>query len=158
MTVELGGQFKLVYVLLVWFKSWSVSAEHLWSHTTEAISCDYKPLFPGSVWYESYILELSVWLHIFPRKEKRCTAWNYLVKHKTIEKKDFVSFPLQKYSHNFWLAFIIPQHAQLRKSMLAAAKSCGFGAAESRADFSKPVDWLSSPMEDFTSSTALKSI
>lgn len=94
-------------------------------------------------------------LHIFPRKEKRCTAWNYLVNHKTIEKKDFVSFPLQKYSPNFW--FTIPQHAQLRKSMLGAAKSCGFGAAESRADFSKPVDWLSSPTEGFTSSTALKS-
>lgn len=82
----------------------------------------------------------------FPRKKKRSTAWNYLVNHKTIEKKDFVSFPLQKHSHNFWLAFISPQHPQLRKSMLGSVKSCRLGT----------VDWLSSPMEGFTSSSALK--
>lgn len=52
--------------------------------------------------------------------------------HKAIEKKDFISFPLQRHSNNFWLAFIIPQRHQLRKSMLGSAESRGFGDAESR--------------------------
>lgn len=52
--------------------------------------------------------------------------------HRTIDKKYFVNFSFQKHSHNLWLAFTIPQHPQLRKSMLGSAKYCGFGAAESR--------------------------
>jgi len=45
------------------------------------------------------------------------------VSHETIEKEDSLSFSLQKHSHNFWLAFIIPEHHHLRKSMLGAAES-----------------------------------
>lgn len=124
---------------------------------TAAISHDYEPLFPGSVWYESLFPGIKCLVIIFPRQDKCCTEWNCPVSHKTIEKKNFVSFPLQKHSYNFWLAFIIPQHHQLRKSMLGSAEPSGLGVAESRVQmFSKHVDRVSSPMEGFTSSATLK--